>query len=199
MIQKLDGNFIQTDCNDAVRYETDVSGSSLEVIESLLEMTRSARVYGVRKIELVRDAKAYLRYVPEHGIFTIDDSSSGEIIPAIQNTINSGPAVVLPNRPLAEWEDTGVECSISPPSLCLGNVCHDLSRLASIESRPDEFAIELRWYESDQGQIGQAVSWVASQIGLSRPDTLHFESATEFSAAEEALQTVASGIGEGTL
>ena len=196
LIQELEDNFSQTDRNGSVRYETDVSDSSLEVIESLLEMTGGARVYGVRKLELVHDTKAYLRYVPEHEIFTIDDSSSGEIIPAIQNSINSGPAVVLPNRPLAEWEDTGVECSISPPSLCLGNVCHDLSRLASIEPCPDELAIELQWYESDQGQIGQAVSWISSQIGLSRPDRLHFESTAEFSTAKEALQTVVAGIGE---
>ncbi|MEA1931667.1 MAG: hypothetical protein U9O06_08985, partial [Euryarchaeota archaeon] len=133
MIQELDDSFSRTGRNDAVRYETDVSDSSLEVIESLLEMTGGARVHGVRKIELVRDAETYLRYVPEHEIFTIDNELSNGIINAVQNAINGEPAVVLPNRPMAEWEDTGVECSISPPSLCLGNVCHDLSRLASVE------------------------------------------------------------------
>lgn len=199
VIQELDDTFSRTNRDNAVRYESDVSDSSLEVIKSLLEMTGAARVYGVRKIELVRNAETYLRYVPEHEIFTIDNNSSNGIINAVQNAINDEPAVVLPNRPMAEWEDTGVECSISPPSLCLGNVCHDLSRLASIEPRPEELAIELRWYESEQGQIGQAVSWVSSQIGLSRSDTLHFESTAEFSAAEEALQTVTSGIGEEVL
>lgn len=196
LIQELDDNFSQTDRNGSVRYETGVSDSSLEIIESFLKMTGTARVYGVRKLELVHDTKAYLRYVPEHEIFTIDDISSGEIITTIQNAINSEPAVILPNRPIAEWKHTGVECSISPPSLCIGNVCHDLSRLASIESHPDELAIELRWYKSDQGQIGKAASWISSQIGLSRPDTLHFESTAEFSTAKEGLQTVVAGIGE---
>jgi len=195
IIQELDNKFLQTDRNDAVRYETDSSDSSLEVVQSLLEMTGTARVYGVRKIELVRDTETYLRYVPEHEIFALDNSSSSGIINAVQNAINSEPAIVLPNHPMVEWEDTDVECSISPPSLCLGNTCHDLSRLASVEPRPRELAIELQWYESEQGQIGQAISWVSSRVGLSRPDTLHFESIAEFSAAEETLQTVTSGIG----
>jgi len=199
IIRELDDSFSQTDRNDVMKYEADVSDSSLEVIDSLLEMTGTARVYGVRKIELERDGETYLRYVPEHGIFTIDGGSSSGVIDAVQNAISGEPAVVLPNRPMVEWEDTGMECSISPPSLCLGNICHDLSRLASVEPRPGELTIELQWYKSEQGRIGQTVCWVSSRIGLSRPDTLHFESTAEFSAAEEALQTVTSGIGEEAL
>ncbi len=199
VIQQLDDSFSRTDHTDAVRYEADVSTSSLEAIQSLLEMTGTARVYGVRKVELVRDTETYLQYVPEHEKFTIDDVSSNGIVNAVQNAINGEPAVVLPNRPIAEWEDTGVECSISPPSLCLGNVCHDLSRLASVESCPAQLAIELQWYESEQGRVGTAISWISSRTGLSRPDTLHFESTAEFSEVEAVLQAVTSEIGQETL
>ncbi|NEU59192.1 hypothetical protein [Halorussus sp. MSC15.2] len=199
IIQELDDNFSQTSGSGAVRYEAHVSESSLEVIKSLLEMTGGARVFGIRKIELVRDSETCLRYVPDHEDFTMNGDSSGDIIDAVQNAIDVEPAVVLPNHLLVEWEVTGTECSISPPSLCIGNVCYGLSRLASVEPRPEQLEIELRWYEPEQGQLGQAISWAASKIGLSRPDTLRFESTAELSDAVEILQTVTAGTGKDVL
>ncbi|WP_128476035.1 hypothetical protein [Halorussus pelagicus] len=199
IIRYLDDRFSRIGDNDTVRYEADVSERSLEVIELLLEMTGSARIFGVRKIELARDSETCLRYVPEHEDFTITGDSSGEVIAAVQNAIDVEPAVILPNRVLVEWKVTGTECSISPPSLCVGNVCHDLSRLASVESHPEQLEIELRWYESEQGHVGQIISWAASQVGLSRPDTLRFESTAELSEAVEVLQTVTAGTGKEVL
>jgi len=196
VIQSLDENFSKATDNDATTYESEPSAEALQTLQSLLEMSGGHRVFGVRKVELKCDDETCLRYVPEHENLTLDGQQLGELATTVQGAIADDPAVVLPKQSLVQWKYTGTRYSISPPSLCEGNVCHDLSRLSSIESHAEEITIDLHWHESDRGAIGQAVGWVSSRIGISRPNTLHFESTQEFTAAREALEKVLSGTGE---
>lgn len=193
----LDEAFTATPTDEGVSYAAAPSPTSLSAIESLLGTSGGPRVFGIRRIELTDGDAVRVKYVPEHGDFGVDAEPSDGLLVAVREAVADRPAAVLPREPIAEWEHLGTEYGVAPPSLCVGDVCHDLARLRSIDPDPEALTIELGWHERDRGPVGRALGRVSALVGLDRPTTLRFESTEAFETARAALSRVVEATGSG--
>jgi len=180
---------------DATTYVGPATDDALAATRSLLAIEGGVGHYGLQQVELRRDGRVLLRHVPHHDRLTVDADAADGLVAAVETALSDAPATVLPTEPLATWEDRGVDCSVTPPSLCVGNTCHGLSRLAAVDADPADLRIDLQWHDAgDGGRLASAAGWVADRLGVGRPETLRFESTAEFAAARDALARVLDGV-----
>lgn len=204
VVNRLDKVFSSTPSHGATMYHSTDVRNALNVLSALLEISGPSAT-GIRELSLSVDGECCLQYVPEHNQFTVADDVAGGIATAVADAVSDKPAILLPECPLAEWVYDDKEFHVGT-ALCVERKqlgfsttnCYGLDRLKAVAADSDELTIQIRWESREHNQIGEAidraVGLVASAIGASRPEVLHFEREDDFATVRDALEQIVDGL-----
>lgn len=159
-----------------------------EALSGLLPLTTIHRFVGLERLDARMNDRVFFRHVPDHHVWSLDASTTPDLVGHVRDAIGDETAVLLPAETIAEWQGTdGTRYELSPPSLCIdGTRCLGLGALVGIEIDDDRREIRLDWAESG-GVLGRVVSFVVPD----RPGKLQFESAEEFREVADAFEPLA--------
>lgn len=172
--------------------------AALGLLEVLLEHQTAYTVLAAERLVLASDGEDILAYGPDHNSITVVEDEAPGIAESIATAIEEYSAILLPNRPLAEWEHDGRTYSIGK-KLCVEHVrtfsssMHCSPLPDQIDSDEAALTIDLEW-ESTDTVMRRIVGLLGTVTGTRRPRRLCFESKEDFERAREALDAILEGL-----